>query len=181
MSATIESSEAVAASFKSAMRRLAATVNIVTTVADGKPVGMAATAVTSLSMRPPSLLVCVNADASIHSAILKSRRFCVNILSSAQAGICDYFGGRYSQDERFSTTRWDLSDDGLPYLSEAQSAVFCELADQIEHGTHTVFIGNVQSVRLAGEVSPLVFADGRYCFVQYPNSARDAQSPRSPK
>ena len=160
-------SDLLVADFKAAMRRLAATVNIVTATVDGKPVGMAATAVTSLSTQPPSILVCVNGEASIHAAILHTGRFCVNILGADNETVCEYFGGKYSQEERFAATHWEVSDEGLPFLSDAQSALFCELAGQFDHGTHTVFVGNAKSIRIAGDVNPLLYANGRYCSVRY--------------
>ena len=55
--------------FKSAMRRLAATVCIVSTSDEDGWHGMTATSVTSVSMDPPSVLVCVNTTATLHKDI----------------------------------------------------------------------------------------------------------------
>ncbi|NBW26299.1 MAG: flavin reductase, partial [Betaproteobacteria bacterium] len=53
------------------MRRLAATVTLVTTSdADGKRYGMLATSVTSVTMEPPMLLVCVSRSAHVHPALM---------------------------------------------------------------------------------------------------------------
>ena len=61
-----ETDPALAAAFKEAMRRVAATVNVISICVDGKPMGITATAVSVVSMDPPSLLVCVNQAASVH-------------------------------------------------------------------------------------------------------------------
>ena len=71
--------------FKQSMRFLAASVNIISTAHEGKKFAMTATSVTSLSMDPPSLLVCVNKNASIHDTLITDgQQFCVNLLSKAK-------------------------------------------------------------------------------------------------
>ena len=55
--------------FRLAMRKLASTVTVLTTREADEHHGMAATAVTSLSTEPPSLLVCVNRSASLHDPL----------------------------------------------------------------------------------------------------------------
>ena len=45
---------------------------------------MTATSVTSLSLNPPSMLVCVNKEASIHKILDKGSSFCINVLSNSQ-------------------------------------------------------------------------------------------------
>src|SRR5690606_28719957 len=56
----------LADSFRQAMRRVAATVNVISICVEGRPMGITATAVSSVSMSPPSLLVCINQAASLH-------------------------------------------------------------------------------------------------------------------
>jgi len=148
--------------FRLAMRRLAATVTIITCSHEGARAGMAATAVTSLCMAPPSILVCVNNSASIHPLLMASRTFCVNVLNDRQHDIARLFGGKVPQAERFVAAGWRHEGDGLPYLDDAQAAIFCDLADELHYGTHSVFIGRVTAVRIAGEIAPLVYADGKF-------------------
>jgi flavin reductase (DIM6/NTAB) family NADH-FMN oxidoreductase RutF len=62
------------------MRCIAATVIIVTADDGERYHGMTATAVTSLCMEPPSLLVCVNQKAFLHDMLLRAANFCVNVL-----------------------------------------------------------------------------------------------------
>ena len=60
----------LAASFKSAMSRIASYVALVTTVDEsGSPHGLAATTFLSVSMNPASALICVNRSASASPAI----------------------------------------------------------------------------------------------------------------
>ena len=58
--------------FREAMRHVAQTVYAVTTSFEGKPYGIIATAVSSLSFAPPSLLACINRDASLHEPLARA-------------------------------------------------------------------------------------------------------------
>jgi flavin reductase (DIM6/NTAB) family NADH-FMN oxidoreductase RutF len=149
--------------FAKAMRRLASTVCVVATQENRQPCGMVATAVTSLSVAPPSLLVCINKDASSHAVIERVGSFSVTLLRRDQREISDQFGSRYSHPERFASTRWKTSSLWqLPYLDGAQATFFCSLAGQFEHGTHTVFVGEVRQTMIDESVDPLLYANGSY-------------------
>lgn len=145
--------------FKAAMRQLAATVSLVTTSEEGTRHGMPATAVTSLSLEPPSALVCVNRAASVHGPAERSRFFCLNLLSSDQAALCRQFGAR-ARTERFRTGDWQEGPHGLPYLADAVAALFCRVEETLAYGTHTIFVGRVEQLRVARDRTPLVFQGG---------------------
>lgn len=148
------------ADFKAAMRRLAATVTVISTVDGHAARAMTATAVTSLSMAPPSLLVCVNANARFHGALASSDAFCVNLLHKSQADISRIFSRPVSNDE-FRAAKW-LFEDGFVRLQDSQASILCRKAEQFTYGTHTIFIGTVERTLLREDIAPLVFQDGRY-------------------
>jgi flavin reductase (DIM6/NTAB) family NADH-FMN oxidoreductase RutF len=153
----------LALAFKGAMRRLATTVSIVSTrsVIDDLPMGMTATAVTSLTTDPPALLVCVNRSASIHSSLTMGRPFCINLLAGDHGELSFAFGGKVDPGERFAQGSWH-HHESAPYLADAQSNLFCVVDGLHDYGTHTIVIGRVESVRLHGDVRPLIFGDGRF-------------------
>ena len=62
-----EADAALCEDFRKAMRRVASTVNVISIYVDGQPMGITATAVSSISLDPPSLLVCINRAASLHA------------------------------------------------------------------------------------------------------------------
>lgn len=148
--------------FRDAMRRLAATVTIISARNGDRRHGITATAVTSLSMDPASLLVCINQSSSLHALLTDADRFCVNLLTSEQALISDRFSGRLSADERFQHGEWGDNEMGVPYLCGGQANVFCVKKQAIDYGSHTVFIGEVDEVRVADEISPLIYSNGVY-------------------
>lgn len=151
--------------FRRAMRRLAASVTIVTAVEDGTRHGMAATAVCSLGVAPPSLLVCIGHSASLHDPLVRSGTFAVNVLHPSQSGMVRRFSGGEKGDARFWGADWSSDPNGVPVLAAAQAAFSCRVEATFGHAGHTVVVGSVISVRDGGEVRPLVWCDGSFAEV----------------
>jgi flavin reductase (DIM6/NTAB) family NADH-FMN oxidoreductase RutF len=151
----------LADNFRAAMRRFTATVSVVSSCLDGERHGMTATAVTSVSLAPPSLLVCVNRKGRLFEMLERSPRFCVNVLHAGQSAVSRTFAQPHSA-ERFAQGQWDDDAFGVPYLRDAQVAIFCTKALAVPHGSHSVFFGNVAAVRLREEIAPLLYQDGAY-------------------
>jgi flavin reductase len=162
VSETVGGAQDVKAGFRNAMRRLAATVTIITTAEGENRHGMTATAVTSVSADPPALLVCVNQTASLHDPLLASGRFCVNLLRTCHSDLCGIFSGQKDGAERFLTGNWMSDASGVPYLGDAQASLICAVEVKIPYATHTVFIGRVEVVRIFDEVKPLIYQDGHF-------------------
>lgn len=156
------SDNALALSFKAAMACLASTPTIITAVANGQTYGMTATAVTSLSVDPPSLLICINRSASIYEMMQPAALFCINILQSHHSSLCIAFGGKSALADRFNDGEWQTSDNAVPYLCDASANVFCEVDRMIEYGTHSIVIGKVQTVTVLEPREPLLYGDGRF-------------------
>jgi len=149
--------------FRYAMRRLAATVTLVTTSdADGQRYGMLATSVTSVTMEPPMLLVCVSRSAHIHPALMARKRMCINVLLDEQAELVRAFSSSLPHDERFANVDCENHTTfGLPYLRDAQALFFCEIDQLVEAGTHSVVLARVLESRAMDAVRPMVYVDGR--------------------
>jgi len=149
--------------FRHAMRRLAATVTLVTTSdADGQRYGMLATSVTSVTMEPPMLLVCVSRSAHVHPALMARKRMCINVLLDEQAELVRAFSSSLPHDERFANVDCENHTTfGLPYLRDAQALFFCEIDQLVEAGTHSVVLARVLESRAIDAVRPMVYVDGR--------------------
>jgi len=145
-----------------AMRRLASGVAIITAKASDGPIGMAATSITSLSMDPPSLLICVNQRASLHACLSVGVRFGITLLSAGQQEIAAAFGSSAARAVRFTSGGWSVDADGVGSLAGSQANLACAVEQLIQYGTHTVVIGRVDGVTAAGEGAPLIYCDGRY-------------------
>ena len=147
--------------FRDAMRRVASTVNVITICADGNPMGITATAMSSLSLDPPSLLICINRTASLHSPLEDVSHFCVNVLHRSQEEIARMFADKSRRELRFATG-WQVDCDRPPRLADAQAAILCRRIRHFPYGTHSIFVGEVEEVMVRGDVDPLVYVDGRY-------------------
>lgn len=146
--------------FKSAMRRLASTVTIISTREGGQRFGMSATAVASVTTTPPTLLICVNKSARMHDPLVSSGVFCVNILGTEHHELVAVYGGKASGEERFLYGNWIEGYQGLPCLVEAPANLCCSILSATDCGSHTLFIGEVQEIVLSGETRPLIYQEG---------------------
>ena len=147
--------------FRQAMRRVASTVNVISICVDGQPLGITATAVSSLSLDPPSLLVCINRTASVHGPMGGMPHFRVNVLHRDQEAIAAMFADRAQHALRF-LSGWDLDCGTAPRLLDAQASILCRRTDHHQFGTHSIFIGVVEEVFTRPEIDPLLYLDGRY-------------------
>lgn len=153
----------VAEAFRHAMRRMAATVTIITTSNGGLRCGVTATSVASVSLSPPALLVCLHRQGFVHARLAGASAFCVNVLKAGQEDLSRAFAGGLTQQERFSAfaDRWN-EEDGIPFLQDAQCAILCSSERAVDWGTHTIFLGSVRKVRLAESISPLLYCNGDF-------------------
>jgi len=146
--------------FRQAMRRVASTVNVIT-IGGGEPMGITATAMSSISMDPPSLLVCINQAASLHAPMGDMSHFRVNVLHRDQEVIARMFADRSQHALRF-LSGWDLACAAAPRLVDAQASLLCRRIDHHRFGTHSIFIGQVEEVLVREEIDPLVYVNGHY-------------------
>jgi flavin reductase (DIM6/NTAB) family NADH-FMN oxidoreductase RutF len=165
-----QTSDELLNSFRSAMRHIAATVYAVTTGQVGQRHGILATAVSSLSFEPPSLLVCVNRAASLHEPLACAETFCVNVLGLGNREIAEVFE-RAKGEGRFAIGDW-CEEHGVPVLANAQSYFICRTAHRHEFGTHTIFIGELVEARHREDAAPLTYYDRHYIDIsQAPDCA----------
>jgi flavin reductase (DIM6/NTAB) family NADH-FMN oxidoreductase RutF len=147
-------------SFRSAMRHVAATVYAVTTGHGGDRFGILATAVSSLSFDPPSLLVCVNRTASLHAPLATADTFCVNVLGLGNRDVAEHFMKDRALD-RFAVGAWEEAY-GVPVLATAQSSIICRRVHCHDFGTHSIFIGELIAATHREDATPLTYYDRQY-------------------
>jgi flavin reductase ActVB len=145
---------------KGVMRRFAAGVTVITSMnPQGDPAGMTATAFTSVSVDPPMVLVCANAESRTSAAIAEHGSFAVNLLASDDRALAELFASR--TEDKFEGVEWTLQDPGVPVLARALASVRCRVARTIEAGTHLIYLGDVVGAdSIEGE--PLIYLDGAY-------------------
>jgi len=149
--------------FRQIMAALAAGVAVVTSVdAAGIPRGLTTTAVTSVSLEPPLLLVCVGRESRTLPAIRHSRRFAVNFIDAAHAPVARHFASKL--EDKFADTVWRPGTHGCPVLHEHSIAwAECMTEREVEAGDHVVVIGRIEHGGSADhERMPLTYLRRRY-------------------
>ena len=149
-------------SYIDGMRRLAASVTIVTTGQAPDRFGLTATAVTSVSADPPTLLACINRDSDSFHPILRNRCFAVNLLRPEHGELASRFGGRFAEsgEPRFAAGNWVAGRHGVPVLADALATFECALETVHDGASHGILLGQVLSVTMNGGGSPLLWFDG---------------------
>ncbi|APZ50368.1 flavin reductase family protein [Salipiger abyssi] len=152
--------------FRTLWRGFGSSVALIATQYEGARHAMLATAATSVSMDPPSLLICVNRSASAYPALDARGAFSLGILPARHQPICAHIA-RTPAAERFATGDWrshrpDAVAEPLPWLAEAQATLFCQTAQSSDFGTHRIFVARVTGANGCLGDDPLLYCDGRF-------------------
>jgi flavin reductase len=151
------------AAFREAMSRLGAAVHVVTTDGPAGQTGFTATAVTSVSDQPPTVLVCLNRRSTSTPLLTVNRVFCVNTLRADEEEIANRFAGRsVSREERFGAGEWITLATGSPVLASAVVAFDCRVSEIKTVASHNVIFGVVEAVRLGEPGEALVYHERAY-------------------
>jgi flavin reductase (DIM6/NTAB) family NADH-FMN oxidoreductase RutF len=150
--------------FREAISHFATGVTVITTLHEGKPAGMTASAVASLSLDPVLLLVCINNNLPTHTAIEQSRRFVVNVLGEGQDKLALHFARR--AEDKFAGIA--LRDHELPVLDDAIAHFVCDVHERFPGGDHSIFIGQVQECGSIRGKRPLVYFASRFGALRDP-------------
>ena len=147
--------------FRLAMRRYNYSVSIMSNKDNAdNPNAITVSSVTSISMDPPSLLICINKSSRIHNSIELESKFCINLLNNKQEDLSNICSDEDMYDQRFKDENWNL--DGIPFLKNAQANIFCKVDKLTSYHTHTIVIGLVEDATYADEISTLTYVDGEY-------------------
>lgn len=157
--------------FRHAMTCFASGVTAITTREVGVPSGLIATSVCSLSVDPPTVLVCVNKTASAHDIILRTKAFAVNLLSAEQTPIAKHFSSSRGAD-RFNKGLWKDGTSGSPILIDAVVVFDCDLIAVHDGYTHSILVGQVRSAEVNEDIATDCLLWHRHGFAQ--SSSRPA-------
>ena len=127
---------------------------------EGDPFGLTVNSFTSVSLDPPLVLVCVNADASSHDALMEAGSFAVSILSRGQDPVATRFATQPSEG-RFEDVDWDENALGDPVIRGAAAWLACQPHRIHPGGDHSIVVGEVVAVEDAGG-EPLAYHRGRF-------------------
>jgi flavin reductase (NADH)/flavin reductase len=164
---------------RGALRLFATGVCLITAAHGGERAGLTATAVCSVTLSPPRLVVFVNKKVAAVPLILDSGALCVNLLAADQIEVAKAFAGMLDGvhgPARFGYGRWDRLVSGAPTLARALARFDCRVIKVFDESTHHAFLCEVLASveRDDRDAEPLLYLDGE--FRRIPR-AHDAPAP----
>lgn len=145
--------------FRDVISHFASGVTVITALSDGRPYGTTASAVTSLSLEPPMLLICMNKQSETGRAVAESGHFGVNILGANQVDLAERFAQKGG--DKFAGVPVTPGKRGEPLFDEALATLECRVAEETTGGTHYVFLAEVESGAARGG-APLAYFRGEF-------------------
>ncbi len=155
---TIDASE-----YRGIIGQFATGVTVITTSVDGWLHGMTANAITSVSLDPLLLLVCVDKEAHTHDHLSRAGAFAVSILAEDQQDLSQTFATSNKPEEgRLQGVRYRIGENGAPIIDGCLASIQCEVTERTDAGDHTVFFGRVLHAKSERDTPPLLFYQGTY-------------------
>lgn len=127
---------------------------------DGRPCGLTANSVVSVSLRPLLVLVCVGREAASHACIVDGGSFAVSILGRRHEALARRFAEQ-ERSSRFEDLAYRAEITGSPVLADALAWLDCRVTDVHDAGDHSIVVGEVLACEAHGG-EPLVFFRGEY-------------------
>lgn len=154
-----------AASFRRIIGNFATGVSVVTTANDGMLHGVTANSVTSVSLEPLLLLVCVDKAAHAHAEMERATSFAVNFLAADQKDISNLFAktGEPENGRLRGGVPFRFGDTGSPILEGSLAHFECLSHARVDAGDHTIFVGRaVHGLVERADIDPLLYFRGAY-------------------
>ena len=147
--------------FRQLMGRFVTGVTVLTARdARGRPVGMTASSLASVSLSPPLVSVCIDLSAGVHDTLVEADHFVVNVLGEEQEELSRRFAQPQAIQD-FAGVGWLDGDVGVPRLQGCVAHIDCAREATWPGGDHTILLGRVLSGAV-GEGRPLVYYRGGY-------------------
>lgn len=137
---------------RKALQKLSYGVYLVTTANGDRLSGCVANSAMQITSSPAQVAVSINHDNATHDQIVQSEKFAVAILSTdTEPSLIGSFGYRSSRDTSKFTDISYTMQDGLPIPNAAMAWMTCTVAQIMDAGTHSIFLGKVLDCELVRE------------------------------
>jgi len=167
-----------AGAMRAVMRLFATGVAVVTTWDGDTARGTTVNSFTSLSLRPPLVMVAFDRPRRIVGPLARSGRYAVNILGEDCSELSDCFAGGPSpvrgadaeaaEEVEMCGVSWRPGATGLPVLDSAIATLECTVESTFPAGDHNMYVGRVVAARaIDGEPMPLLYYTGRYLRIEH--------------
>ena len=173
--------DVTADTFRQIMGRFVTGVTVVTTwdpEAQGgptsQPAGITVNALSSVSLDPPLVLVCVALTSQSYPAFHTHGKFAINVLHAEHEQLARRFASSGSSADKFAGTGYRKGALGLPILEDTLAELECTIVHVYPAGDHTIFVGRVEAAdsRGDGDLEPLLYYRGRFNRLYAPGGDR---------
>ena len=144
------------------LRRVPAPVAVLTVDTGREQLGLTVSSLVSLSLDPPLVGVSISRQAAMHELLREAGAFALSVLAGGQEWVAQHFARGVPPIGMWHGVEIEESERGAPLLAGALGWLGCRLAAEHATGDHTLFVGEVESVRLGAAAPPLVYHDGTY-------------------
>jgi flavin reductase (DIM6/NTAB) family NADH-FMN oxidoreductase RutF len=144
---------------KQVNRRFITGVTVVTAMDGETPRGLAVNAFSSISLEPPTVMVCVQRTSSTHDILYKTSHLAINILSTDQLEVIKRFASKAA--DKFEGLDWGPGPFGSPFLAKSSAQLEVEIRERLQASTHTVFICRVVEASVT-DLHPMVYGAGKF-------------------
>jgi flavin reductase (DIM6/NTAB) family NADH-FMN oxidoreductase RutF len=149
-------------SFRQLMGCFATGITVVTAQhKDGGPIGITINSLTSVSLKPPLVLFCLDKSAHVYSFFKTAPEFVVNFLGEKQDNISRHFADfrRHAEPKNI----WERSQKNFPILRHTLGWMLCRKVAVHNGGDHDIFLGEALKLhKRTGPRDPLLYFHGRY-------------------
>ena len=144
---------------KQVNRRFVTGVTVVTVLDGDVPRGLAVNAFASVSLDPPTVMVCVQRTSSTHDCLFRAGHLAINILSTDQLDVVQRFATK--SPDKFAGLDWRPGPFGSPLLDRSSAQMEVQIRERLQASTHTVFICRVVEATVT-ERHPMVYSAGQF-------------------
>ena len=157
--------QAAARAFREVLGRYCSGVTVVTSMADGEPVGMTCQSFSSVSLDPPLVMFIPAKTSRAWPLMQRAGHFCVNFLTVDQVEISNVMASKGV--DKFDGVPWTTSKTGAPLLEGILGYVDCSVHTVYEAGDHFIVVGRVQDMDITVDAEgispePLLYFEGGY-------------------
>lgn len=146
---------------RSAFRRHAAGVAVITARGEAGRVGFTATSLTSVSTAPPLLSFGIGTGSSSWPVVSEAEYVGVHVLGEHQEDLAATFA-RSGADRFAAPTAWRDGPEGVPVLDGVLAWLVCRIVGRVPAGDHRVVLAEVLLGDPEGAGRPLLYHQGRY-------------------
>jgi flavin reductase (DIM6/NTAB) family NADH-FMN oxidoreductase RutF len=145
------------------MGHFASGVTIMTTTASGRMHGMTVSAFASQSLDPLLILVSVERSTEMHTLVMASQAFAINVLGEHAEGTARFFADNARlKGPEFADGAYHIGVNGAPLLDEAVAHLEATVHSTFEAGDHSVIVGRVTALEVRSDLPPLIYYRSGY-------------------